>query len=107
MQIRYLQLIDLLAEFKKLIIIQNSVISKDFVPKDLVPRFSLPNIENSLSPKLVNRIVISPIFISTPEKLTVKYQRFMKDAFDEWEDFTSGYRVKSKYLLYDDIDSNK
>ena len=31
----------------------------------------------------------------------------MKDAFDEWEDFTSGYRVKSKYLLYDDIDSNK
>ena len=83
------------------------VITKDFVPKDLMPRFSLPNIDNWFSPKLVNQTPILATMTSTPEKLTVKYQKIMQDAFDEWEDFTSGYRIKPKYFLYDDAESNK
>lgn len=39
--------------------------------------------------------------------LAEKYQGFIEDAFDEWEDFTNGYRFRTKYLMAEDDDSIK
>lgn len=41
------------------------------------------------------------------EKLAEKYHGFIEDAFDEWEDFTNGYRFRAKYLMAEDDDSIK
>jgi len=45
--------------------------------------------------------------LSEKEKLAGKYNSFIQDAFDQWDDFNNGYRIRSKNLVAEDDDAFK